>query len=393
MWKPSRTKSIKFDLDELKIRGQKDIVALGAELKANFCIIKKNKAYLYYGFGDLKDPRCWERFRAAVLQKIKRFKIKPAVISCDLNPQFLSSQFAQELKLRFKSAKRLLPVQHHYAHIAGAQAALALSRKKIIGVACDGTGLGDNKNVWGCEFLLCDHFRIRRIGHLNYIPLPGADMAVRQPWRVAIALLYKLYGKEIFTLPIEWLKKKKAKTKVLIKMIDKGINTPLASSAGRLFDAVAALTGLCHDVKYEAEAAIALERKAGKLRGREKSSYPFSIREENGLLIARTDMMIKAIVEDIRCGNRVEVVAARFHNTFSRIIIKMCGKIKDKFNIRDVVLGGGVFFNKIITDSLMRGLERSGFFVHKPKDCILSDEGLSLGQAVIAYVSGRTGKN
>jgi len=373
---------IQVDLAEFAAKA-KVILALGAELKANYTILNKQKAYLYAGFDDLKNPEFYNKYRQSILSEIKRLKIKPQIITHDLNPLFLSSRLAEELNNSLFKQSRVMPIQHHFAHIAGACAALGLKKQKVLGIACDGTGLGSDAKVWGCEFISYDFKQAIRLGHLGYIPLPGGDKAVAEPWRVAVALLHMVYGQQMLDLPIAWIKQKKYEIKILIQMIEQGINTPLASSAGRLFDGISALIGLCLNVNFEAQAAIALENQASKAISLDNKAYSFAINKQDKMFVADIREMIKQIVQDIQDKQTIAHIAARFHNTFVLILGKMAVKISQQEKTDQIVLGGGVFFNKIISEKLNAYLVKRGFTVHIPRQEFLSDIGLSLGQAVL----------
>lgn len=391
--KKNKKNLIRIALDNFLPKSKKTVLALGAELKANYCVISDRKAYLHYGFDDLKQASNYNAYKRSIIKTIKELNPRPQLITHDLNPQFLSTQLAYEFKNRLLSRSLVLPVQHHYAHVAAAVATFNLKNKKIIGVACDGTGLGDNGRVWGCEFIVGDLRRYQRIGHLNYIPLPGADKAVKQPWRVALSLLFMSYGENLFSLKIPWLKKKRYEIQIILKMIKQGINTPFASSAGRLFDGVAALIGECLDAEFEAQGPIMLEKKAEKVNNNVKRFYKYTVKNNKGCYVIDTRAMITAIVDDLEKGERKEIIAWRFHNTFSDIIVQMCKKARQAFSVNNVVLAGGVFFNKIISDLVQKELTKYGFCVYKPENILLGDSGLSLGQAVVSYVSGSTSKN
>lgn len=373
---------IEIDLTDSRDNHQV-VLALGGELKANYCILNKQKAYLYSGFNDLKNPEYYKQYKQSILQQIKRLKLKPQVIAHDLNPLFLSSRLAEEFKLSIFKSSRIIPIQHHFAHIAGACAALGLGKQKIIGIACDGTGLGDDSKVWGCEFISYDFKQAIRLGYLDYIPLPGGDKAVLEPWRTAVGLLYLVYGDKLLDLPIAWIKEKKYEIQILIQMTTQGINTPLASSAGRLFDGIAALTGLCLKVSSEAQAAIALEQAASKVIAGQNKIYEYEINQKDGMLVADIRKMIKNITRDLAQHQAVPDIAAGFHNTFVQILGEMAARISAKTKAKQIVLGGGVFFNKIIAEKLKINLVKQGFSVHQPGPEFLSDAGLALGQAVL----------
>jgi len=369
------------------------VLALGPELKANYCVLDGARATVYSGFGDLKNPLCYGAYKRSLLSVLRKQKKRPGCIAHDLNPVFLSSRLAQELHQGILPKSTVVPVQHHFAHVGAALAALSLGDKPVLGVACDGTGLGDNATVWGCEFIVRGTKGFTRVGHLDPMALPGGDKAVEQPWRVAAALLYRAFGARFYSLPVPWLKKKKREILFVRKMIDAGVNTPYASSAGRLFDGVAALIGVCLQVDEEAQAARMLEQKAAAAAGQGKKNYRCRIGKKNGMFVIDIREMIRDIVSDLRARERGENIAMRFHAAFSDSIVAVCRKLRVKTGIGDVVLCGGVFFNAIVGMFVEQGLKKQGFVVHKPPAMFLGDTGLSLGQAVIANVSGNTGKN
>ncbi|MBI4846677.1 MAG: carbamoyltransferase HypF, partial [Candidatus Omnitrophica bacterium] len=211
-------------IDKLTKSRTKTVLALGGELKANYCFIKDGKAYLFTEFSDLKNPLVYQEFKASVLKQLKNFSLKPDIIAHDSNPVFLSTRFALELKGKIFEKSKIINIQHHYAHIAAALAENNRKPEKVIGVACDGTGWGDDGNVWGCEFMRCDLEKNFRFGHLDYMYLPGSEQAIKEPWRIAFGMLFKIYKEKVFSLPIPWLKKHKYETKIMAQMIRKQIN-------------------------------------------------------------------------------------------------------------------------------------------------------------------------
>ncbi|MCK4994837.1 MAG: carbamoyltransferase HypF [Candidatus Omnitrophica bacterium] len=377
----------KIQIKTLDVKKDKTVLALGAELKANFCIIQGRTAFLYSGFDDLKNPFFFNKYKKSLDTQLKKLSRKPQLIAHDLNSSFFSTRLAKELKEKSLKSSRIAPIQHHYAHVGGALASLDILDKTVIGISCDGTGLGDDGKVWGCEFIVYEKKDYNRQGHLNEIALPGSDKAVHEPWRVGVALLYKVYGRKLLSLKLPWIKNKKYIINILIDMIERDVNTPLATSAGRLFDGVAGICGLCFKIKYEAQGAITLQKYAQKAILRQRGSYEFSIKKENGLFVINTDEMIRAIVDDLVKKKSIDDIAACFHNTFSQMLITMCVKIGSRDKINNVVLSGGVFFNEIISKQVTAGLNKREFNVHIPEKLFLGDTGLSLGQAVIAAYS------
>ncbi len=393
--KPSRVKKKHFELDLAKLpalRGGKKggVLACGGELKANYCLLNNKRAVLKYGFEDLKQPIFFDNYRRSLMRDVRKSVRDIRFIACDLNPVFLSSRLGRELQTGLLRDAEVIPVQHHFAHIAASCVASGIFNKLVLGVACDGTGWGDDEKVWGCEFIVSDLKSFERAGHLDYFGLPGSDKSVSEPWRTAFSLLYKALGEKAFHVPIGWVKKKRSSLKLLAQMIDKKVNTPFASSAGRLFDGISALLELCIDVKYEAQAPLMLEAEAGKAADRVKTFYKYRIYKKKDNFLIGTDILIRQIVKDIVKKEKREVIAARFHNTFADMLVSLGSRIARSRRIKDVVLGGGVFFNKIIMKKLVRGFKEKGLKLHVPPPEILGDTGLSLGQAVIALLESRS---
>ena len=342
------------------------MLACGADTKGAFALAKGNKAYLVDGFGDLSDPDNLEKYEKAVRAYSKKLNIRPRVIACDLHPDYLSSKFAEEIANKLVVSgpwsvdRGPLRVQHHEAHVASAIIDNSI-RGDVIGVAFDGTGYGLDGNVWGGEFFTGSLEGFKRAGHLEYVAMPGGEAAVKEPWRMAVSFLHhgrandlirKLYGKKAD--PVKML-------------IDKGINSPITSSAGRLFDAAASIILGKKKAKFEAELPIELERIA------EESC-------DDCYDAVETPDIIKCVARDaLRCHDR-HVVSAKFHNSVARLILKMAGKIRKNTNIKRVALTGGVFQNKFLTERAAGALENAGFKVFIHASIPTNDSGIPIGQ-------------
>jgi hydrogenase maturation protein HypF len=272
-------------------------------------------------------------------------------------------------------------VQHHHAHIASCLADNDLD-EKVIGVAFDGTGYGADGRIWGGEFIIADCERFTRIAHLEYLPLPGGELAIKKPYRTAIGYLQALGIETDMTLlflkdidPVE--------IDVIKSQLEKNINAPLTSSLGRLFDAVAALMGLRGVIEYEAQAAIDLEMLAMEA-DEETGDYPFATVEQDGVKIIKIRDLIAAIIKDTGGAVPGAKIAARFHNTIARMILVLCQSISKETSINKVALSGGVFQNRLLSGKAITLLESAGLtvFTHRQVPC--NDGGISLGQAVIA---------
>jgi len=357
-------------------------LAVGAELKNTFCFTKENYAFLSQHIGDMENLETLEHFEASVALYQRLFRLEPRIVAHDLHPDYLATQFA------IRNSQLAVPIQHHHAHIASCLADNKWRPEAgpVIGVAWDGTGLGDDGHIWGGEFLIADYAKYHRAAHLEYLPLPGGDAATRNPYRIALAYLYKLLGippankfasTQVSTMELE----------ILQQQIDRGINTPFTSSAGRLFDAVSALLGVCTRATYEAQAAIELEMVADSgLEGWKagRSAYPFELESgESGWLI-RLRETFAALLADLQVGVSVPQMSARFHATMAQVIVEMCQRVAEGTGLRTVALSGGVFQNRRLLAAATAGLRERGFDVLTHRQVPTNDGGLSLGQAVIA---------
>jgi len=352
---------------ELETEG---IFAAGAELVNCFAMGKGRQAILSQHIGDLKNFETFEFYKETYDRFKKLFRLKPQLVAHDLHPDYLSTRFAQDLDLT------ALPVQHHHAHIAAVLAEYKLD-EKVIGVSFDGTGLGDDGNIWGSEFMVCDLESYERISHLEYIPMPGGDQSTREPWRMAVSYLQSVYGAEFPKLNLPFMEKvDPASLKLVLQSIDKNINSPLSSGAGRLFDAVAALLDLCTVSEFHAEAPMRLE---AAITGLEEGNYPWSDGEVIGV-----GTVIESIVKDILSGDEVGLISARFHNTIAAIIISKVKGIRNTHGINKVTLSGGTFQNRYLSDKVENRLRENGFEVLVPLKLPANDGGIALGQLAIA---------
>lgn len=350
------------------------ILACGADTKGSFAFAKGRSIYIRRGYGDLGDIDNFNKYKKD-MGKIIGVKTSPDVIVRDLHPQYFSSGFAEELHKRYPKSK-ILSVQHHRAHIASAIMENGI-KGKILGVAFDGTGYGDDGHMWGGEVFRGDINRLDRIARLEYVAMPGGESSVRNPWQMALSYLYSAFGKDVTMLKIPFLKCiNEEKTAIVLNMIRKGFNSPKTSSMGRLFDGVSSMLGLVCKNSFEAEAPVRLERKA---MCNTEDFYHFSI-EKKGLYVVGMRDIIRALVKDVIKGRKVSYVASKFHNTVVEIIVDICRKTK----INTVVLSGGVFMNKIIRDKTSRNLKRKGFDVFMQKGLNTTDEGIALGQIAFA---------
>jgi len=363
--------------------GSKQVLACGGELNNTFCFTKDEHAFLSQHIGDMENEETLEHFENTIELYKKLFRIEPEIMAYDMHPEYLSTKYA--LEAGSEQGLSLIPVQHHHAHIVS-----CLVENKVegpvIGVALDGTGYGTDGTIWGGEFLLTDWRCFQRVGHLEYVPLPGGEAAIKKPYRMALGYLYTLLGENfsLESLPIS--KVNSDELDIIKQQLRRGINSPLTSSAGRLFDAVSALVGVRGEIDYEAQAAIELEMLApDKLDEFESESYPFSIVEHQGMRVVRLGELFSAIVQEVKNQIPAPIISLKFHNTMAEIITEMCKLIAEDTGINQVALSGGVFQNRLLLKLATAALQKEGFSVltHYLVPC--NDGGISLGQAVIAH--------
>jgi len=357
----------------------KEVLALGGELKNTISFSKENYVFLSQYLGDLKSVETLNFLKESIMSLKKMFRTNPEIIACDLHPDYLSTKYAEEIGA--KRGLKVVKVQHHHAHIVSCMAENNI-KEKVIGVAYDGTGYGDDGNIWGGEFLLCDLKKYSRVGHLKYYPLPGGDKAIVEPWRMAYSYLYSIYGSKAKTLDIDFNRRMDYdKLSIIEKMIDKNINSPLTSSCGRLFDAASSLIGIRDEISYEGQAAMELESFCASGI---KERYKFRIYKEGEEFIIDPQEIFIDIIKDLKEGIGKKVMAAKFHNTVAEFTLNLCGRIKKNTGINKIALSGGVFQNRYLTEKIISLLEKDDFQVYIQRKVPPNDGGISLGQAVVA---------
>ena len=358
------------------------IFEAGAELKNTFCLVRNSGAYVSQYIGDLDNLEASKFYEEAYASMGEFLSVKPGVVAYDLHPDYYSTRFAKKL-LGGSARPEGIPVQHHHAHLASVLAEKNL-HKPALGFAFDGNGLGIDGNIWGGECMLVEGPCFNRLAHLEYFHLPGGDKAVKEIWRLAASLANK-YTPGLAPKNLAARRGYRA----IVSMMDKNVNSPLCSSMGRLFDAVAALIGLRYEVSFEAQAAMELESLA--IDNPVKKGYNFEVvfnydgSAVPSPAVINVKPVIEGILRDISNGADKSAISARFHLTVSDIIVELAGTFGKAYGIKDVILSGGVFQNRVLTRLSIERLEREGFRVHYNTIVPPNDGGISLGQAYIAY--------
>ena len=359
------------------------ILACGAEQKATFSLSKGSHVFSAQHIGDLKNIETFDNYESQIRHFEKLFEIRPEAIVCDLHPDYLSTSYASERAKR--DGMPLLQVQHHYAHMASCMADNGLD-EPVIGIIWDGTGLGTDGLSWGGEFLTGDFGGFCRRGTIRSLRLPGGDRAVHEIWRIAVSLLYDLAdnGVEIDLPGI-----RAEQIAIMKRQLEAGVNCPVSTSIGRLFDGVSALLGIRETVSYEGQGAILLEAAAAADCD---ENYSYRIEKQDTLYTFDYQPMLAEILADLKEAYSPEGAltddtrraAARFMNTLVMMAAEMAGLISRDTGIRKVVLSGGSFQNMYVLERLVRQLRKKGLepYTHSRVSC--NDEGLSLGQLMIA---------
>jgi hydrogenase maturation protein HypF len=353
----------------------RQILACGAELKNAFCLARDNHAFISHHIGDLENLETFESFRSGIEHFTRLFDLQPEVVAHDLHPEYLSTKYA----LSLPSDLPKIGVQHHHAHIASCMVDNGLNAD-VIGVAFDGLGYGEDGRFWGGEFFVADYARARRIAHLSYIPMPGGAQAIREPWRMAAVYLHRSLGDGFLHSDLPFVGRLNRRAWWMLKqMAARGINSPLTSSVGRLFDAVASLLDVRDAAGYEGQAAIELEAMAAN---EESGGYKFELDETGALIDAAP--VIRQLVSDLLFGVPAAVVAGRFHLGVAQMIEQVARRVRERERLDRVVLSGGVFQNKLLVEKTHQLLSRSGFQVFTHRRVPPGDGGIALGQAAVA---------
>ncbi len=358
------------------------LLACGAELKSTFCVAAGARAWVSQHIGDLKNWETLRSFRDGIDHFQKLFAVEPEVVAHDLHPDYLSTGYALA-----REGVELVGVQHHHAHLAAVLAEHG-ERGRAIGAIYDGSGLGSDGAVWGGELLLGDLAQAERVGHLHPVRLPGGDAAVREPWRMACAWLLAAFDGEA-ALPASMLGQvDEERWEQVAEIARRGTSSPVTSSVGRLFDAVAALCGIRMAVREEGRAAVELEAAATCVPASESDGYRLPI-IDGELLQLDARETVRAIVGDLAAGVSPTVVSARFHNGLADATVHALSLLAQREGVRTVVLSGGVFQNRLLLERCLTRLADANLRVLLPCELPPNDGAISYGQAAIAAARRR----
>lgn len=365
------------------------IYAAGPLLKATFTLTRDDYAFVSQHIGDLENLETLEHYEEALATYQHLFRVEPEQVACDLHPDYMSTRLAEAF-----AGEHGLPaplrVQHHQAHIAAclAENDWPWDAGPVIGVALDGTGYGEDGEIWGGEWFVGDYRGFERAAHLAYLPLPGGDAAIRHPWRIAVAYLHALDADDLLPLG-EFCPTDVMQVRTLV---DRRLNTPLTSSMGRLFDAVSALLGICHEATYEAQAAIELEQSVPASHPRRYDvaglpPYPYGIESSVRPYRVNVASLLGSLMADVTRGTPVADIALRFHVTVADMMVSVSRRLREQSGIGTVALSGGVFQNQLLLAHALPRLDAAGFQVLLHQQLPPNDGCISLGQAAMAAVS------
>jgi hydrogenase maturation protein HypF len=356
------------------------LLAVGPLLKNTFCLTRDRHAFVSQHIGDLEDLDALSHYRETLALYERLFRLSPERVVCDLHPDYLSTRLAREYA-RERGLPAPLAVQHHRAHVAAVMAdnGWPLAGGPVVGVAMDGTGLGEDGAIWGGEWFVGDYAHLERRAHLQYLPLPGGDTATRQPWRIAAAYALALLGEGELLAGLA----DDAELALLRAQLAAGVNVPRTSSMGRLFDAVSALLGVTRQISYEAQAAIELEQVAANPKS-DVASYPWSTHEAQGVETVELAPLWDTLAAQVQQGAPAPLASLRFHRTVANIIAQVSLGLARRYGASTVALSGGVFQNRLLLRLAVPLLQQGGVRVLLHRETPCNDGGVSLGQAALA---------
>jgi hydrogenase maturation protein HypF len=351
-------------------------LAVGAELKNTICLTRGNQAFLSQHIGDLKNAATLDTFKQTINHLSQIMEIGPERVVCDLHPDYLSTRYAEE------SGLPVVRVQHHHAHMASCMAENQLDGD-CIGVVFDGTGIGEDGTIWGGEFLTGGYSKVQRVGHLKQVPLLGGDAAVREPWRMVLVWLYVTLGEEVWRLPDMPLLADTDRYTLKV-MLERGLHSPLTSSVGRLFDTAAFLVGAACRNSFDGQAGIALEVLAESTAATAELQPVVLISADGMPFELDCTALLQSLIEGRRNGVAPALLARGFHAGLADSVTAGCCRIRSSTGLERVVLSGGVFQNRLLSEMVYTSLSQSGFEVFVHRLVPPNDGGIALGQAAIA---------
>ncbi|MBI5817982.1 MAG: carbamoyltransferase HypF [Verrucomicrobia bacterium] len=348
-------------------------LAVGAHLKSSVALAVGHNVFISQHIGDLESTAAFDAFQRVVGDLERLYDARPESVACDAHPDYLSTRFARQLGVPVRE------VQHHFAHVVSCMAENELEGP-VLGVAWDGTGYGTDGTIWGGEFFRATRHDFERVAHLRQFRLPGGDSAVREPRRSAAGVLYEIFGDALFKpgapAPVQGFTR--PELQIVWQMLHKQLNAPVTSSAGRLFDAAAAIAGLRQETRYEGQAAMEWEF-AAEAAGTDEA-YPFGIRDGQSPLVVDWEPMIRGMLDDVAENEPVGRLAAKFHNALAEIIVAVARRVGRE----QVVLSGGCFQNRYLTERAVQRLEQEHFRAYWHQRVPPNDGGIALGQVVAA---------
>lgn len=364
--------------DPIKYEEVNEILATGSNMKNTFAISKEDFIFMSQHNGDLENLETIMHYKKNIEHFKNIFSFNPKFVAYDLHPGYNSTEYA----LKYDVPK--IPVQHHHAHIASCMVENNI-KNKVIGISFDGTGFGTDGTVWGGEFLLCDLLNFERKAHLDYVLMPGGEISIKEPWRMAVSYIHKLFTIEssINDLDFNQIISKLYGDEALkiTRIIENAFNSPETSSMGRLFDAASSIIGINHKITYEGQASIELE---AILKEKISESYPYSIVKKENTYIIEPYKIIKALLIDKLSGIEKHIMSFKFHNSIINLTSEMCSILRTDLKVNEIALSGGVFQNSFILENLFFKLTALGFKVYYQKAFPSNDGGIALGQIAIA---------
>jgi hydrogenase maturation protein HypF len=352
----------------------KSVLAVGGHLKNTVCLTKDNLAFLSQHIGDLENLKTFKAFEHTIDHLKNLFEVEPECVICDLHPEYLSTKWSQEdVEIPAKS------VQHHFAHILSVMAEHDIE-DDIIGFALDGTGYGDDGMIWGGEILVCNLKSFRRMAHFEYLPMPGGDRAILEPWRMAVSYLHK-YFENSMDLANSFFRDRTDQISLISQAIEKKINSPYTSSCGRLFDAIAAILGIRDTVAYEGQAAIMLEALAIKATQDIPDIGEFKLINNDDQYLIDPNEILHNIVTYNKDEKNISGISRAFHEALIEVFTQLASLIRSETGIERVALSGGCFQNMFLLRGLMQRLKKNKFQVLTNAEVPVNDGGIALGQA------------